>query len=114
MKYSTLMRQGSIGRRAVLNRGDMLKRGSGVSAFTLRESFATARPGSVRWIEAGSDITLAHVLKAMLRKSDATGFGFSIVLLECLQALRGFFIVRLVALEQSLAGRCPKLELRAS
>lgn len=71
MKYKTFMRQGSIGRSGTSNLGDILKRGSGTSAF--KETFPLARPGSVRRIEPGGDMTPAEVIKAMLRKSGDIG-----------------------------------------
>ena len=100
MKYSTFIRQESIARGGVPNLGDMLKRGSGTSAF--RETFPAARPGSVRWIEAGSGMMLADVLKAMLRKSG--DIGFSIAFHQCLWAdiLCGIFTMS-ISIRQSLA-----------
>lgn len=71
MKYSTFIRHGSIGRAKVPNRGVMLKRGSGASAF--RETFPAMRPELVSRIEGGSDTTLAKVLKAMLRNNGNIG-----------------------------------------
>ena len=81
MKYKTFMRQESIGRGEVSKLGAMLKRGSGTSAF--REAFPAARLASVSWIEAGSDMTLADVLKAMLRNSSNIGNRRSIASHEC-------------------------------
>ena len=65
------MRQASIGSSGVANLEVMLKRGSG------RERFPVARPGSERWIDDGGGMTIALVVKAMLRKS--ANVGFSIV-----------------------------------
>ena len=65
------MRHGSIGRGKVPNRGATLKRGSGMSAF--RETFLAMRPELMSWIEGGSDMTLADVLRAMLRNSGNIG-----------------------------------------
>lgn len=82
MKNNTFTRQGSIGRSGLSNLGDIVKRGSGGPAF--RETFATARLGSVSRTDAGRSIALADVLKAMLRSSGAVGFELNIALHVCL------------------------------